>query len=178
MKTLKQIFFSESEKDKENNENANDARYKSHTYLNIGQALHDLHYPTDFPKSESEKEAIENRAKSIALNLFYAAIDPATHHNDDDLGEMDEHPPEKWLKIGAEEVQTKKEDKPLKESIDDEIQDVPKNVEDHIPPFVKGKLSDDQLQTLEKSLATALDKLPYSREKIILMLLTVIDDLS
>lgn len=150
-------------------------RYRAHAYLNVGQAVHDLAFASDFPGSSGE-EAVENRAKSLALNLFYACINPKVFH--DNLRELDELTPEEWLRKGAKEVEHKGEDKAVPPISDGEFADAPRGRQGDLPPFVLSSLDETSRDNFLHIFSSSLKRLDYPSEKIIVLLLALVQKLS
>jgi hypothetical protein len=149
-------------------------RYRAHAYLNIGQAVHDLMYAGDFPGSAKE-DAVENRAKSMALNLFYACINPKVFH--DNLRELDELTPDEWLRKGAKEVEREDSKEAIQPIGDAEFADAPKGRQKDLPPFVLSSLDDASRDRFLHTFSSSMHKLGYPSEKVVMLLLALVHKL-
>lgn len=58
--------------------------YAKHSTMNLGQVLRHLRYITDLPNT-TKYEALKQRLRFLANDLYYTIIPPQSHHTQEEL---------------------------------------------------------------------------------------------
>lgn len=148
--------------------NKEQEKYVKHSMLNLGLAITDVQYPdSKVIGLKNKKEIIRNRAEDLVQNLFYAAIDPKEHHSDKELEDFDEKSIQAWYQTGIKNKNLPKDFINL---------NFPKGREKDINPIIKNafKLSEKDFELFESHFGEILNKIPYPKERIVLLLISYI----
>lgn len=85
-------------------------KYGKHSALNLGQVARHIRYPTDVPGVENKWDALKQRGKWAAEDMYYAVVPPDTHHTQEEIDELDDYSFEELLRMGYDPDYTPEDD--------------------------------------------------------------------